>query len=53
MEKTVKAIKGKYPAVKVLIGGAPVTQEFRERIGADFYSHEPLAAIGFLNSCLS
>ncbi len=49
MESTVKAIKNEYPNTKVLIGGAPVTEEFREKIGADFYSYEPLAAVNFLN----
>ncbi|MFC2103861.1 B12-binding domain-containing protein [Bacteroidota bacterium] len=53
MEKTVKAIKEKYPNIKVMIGGAPVNDELRERTGADFYSHEPLAAINYLNSCIN
>ena len=49
MENTVKAIKENYPDVKIIIGGAPVTEEFREKIGADYYSYEPLAAISYLN----
>jgi len=49
MEKTVKAIKGKYNDVPVLIGGAPVSQSFCEKIGADFYSPEPHGALDFLN----
>lgn len=53
MEKTVKAIKEKYPQTKVMIGGAPVTDELREKIGADFYSHEPMAAINYLNTCIN
>lgn len=49
MEKSVKAIKEKYPGTKVLVGGAPITQEFCKRIGADFYSHNPHEAVEFLN----
>lgn len=53
MKDTVKAIKDKYPETKVIIGGAPVTEDFKQRIGADFYAFEPLAAISFLNSCIN
>ena len=49
MEKTVKAIKERYNNVPVLIGGAPVSQSFCEKIGADFYSSEPHGALDFLN----
>ncbi len=53
MEKTVKAIKEKHPTVKIMIGGAPVNDDLKEKTGADFYSHEPLAAINYLNSCIN
>ncbi|TFH39025.1 MAG: cobalamin-binding protein [Bacteroidia bacterium] len=49
MEKTVKAIKDKYANVRILIGGAPVSQSFCENIGADFYSPEPHGALDYLN----
>ncbi len=49
MANTVKDIKEKYPDLAVLIGGAPVTQSFCDRIGADFYSPEPHGALDFLN----
>jgi 5-methyltetrahydrofolate--homocysteine methyltransferase len=35
--------------VKVLIGGAPVSAEFAEKIGADFYCEDAFDAIGKLN----
>ncbi len=53
MENSVKAIKEKYPDIKVLIGGAPITLEFCKRIGADFYSPTPNDAVVFLNQCLA
>jgi methanogenic corrinoid protein MtbC1 len=36
-----------------MIGGAPVTDDLKEKTGADFYSYEPLAAISYLNSCIN
>lgn len=52
MANSVKAIKEKYPETKVLIGGAPITQEFCDRIGADFYSPNPHEAVEYLNQWL-
>jgi methanogenic corrinoid protein MtbC1 len=49
MEKTVKMVKGKHPNVKVMVGGAPLTQEFADKIGADGYSADPQGAVDFLN----
>ena len=49
MENSVRAIKDAYPGQKVLIGGAPINQDFCTRIGADFYSSNPHHAVEFLN----
>lgn len=49
MEKIVQEIKGKKPDAKILIGGAPVTEDFKTRIGADWYSPDPQGAVDFLN----
>ncbi len=49
MENTVAALKQKYPQNKILIGGAPVTEDFKQKIGADFYSPDPQGAVKFLN----
>ncbi|MEN8251495.1 MAG: corrinoid protein [Bacteroidota bacterium] len=48
MEDIVKAIKERDPKTKVLVGGAPVNDEFRVKIGADFYSPDPQGAIEYL-----
>ena len=50
MENSVKAIKKTSPDTKVLVGGAPITQEFCTRIGADFYSPNPQDAVAYLNT---
>jgi len=49
MQNTVSAIKAKFPERQVLIGGAPVTEDFRAKIGADFYSPDPQGAVRYLN----
>ena len=49
MEGMVREIKEKYPDNKILIGGAPVNDEFCKKIGADFFSPDPKQALEFLN----
>jgi methanogenic corrinoid protein MtbC1 len=49
MSKTVTALKEKNPGLKILVGGAPVTQEYCDKIGADFFSPDPQGAVNFLN----
>ena len=49
MEKIVHEIKAGRPETRVLVGGAPVTDDFRSRIGADWYSPDPQGAVEFLN----
>ena len=45
MENIVREIKGKYPETRVIIGGAPVTESYADRIGADGYSADPQGAV--------
>ncbi|HAY84984.1 MAG TPA: cobalamin-binding protein [Chloroflexi bacterium] len=46
MESTIKALEeaGLRDKVKVMVGGAPVTKEFAEKIGADAYASNAAAA---------
>lgn len=50
MEKITKAIKEANPDAKVTIGGAPVTDDFCKRIGADAYSPDPQGLVEYLNA---
>ncbi len=50
MRKTVAILKEKFPETKILVGGAPVTAEFCERIKADFYSPDPQGAVDYLKT---
>lgn len=45
MEKTVSAFKNQEVKVKVIIGGAPVTQAFADKIGADGYGKDAPSAV--------
>ncbi|MHC4758314.1 MAG: corrinoid protein [Planctomycetota bacterium] len=45
MEKTIKACKEAGVDVKTMIGGAPVTQEYAEKIGADGFAADAATAV--------
>jgi methanogenic corrinoid protein MtbC1 len=53
MESIVKQIRAQAPGTVIIIGGAPVTDEFREKIGADFYSPDPQGAVEYLNHLIA
>ncbi len=50
MAGTVQTIKEKYPSTHVLVGGAPLNNDFCTKIGADFFSRGAKGAIEYLNS---
>ena len=50
MGTIVSSIKEKYPNQKVLIGGAPLNNDFCSEIGADFYSPDPQGAIEYIET---
>jgi len=45
MRETVESVKQAEPDLKVIIGGAPVNQEFADAIGADGYSDDAPGAV--------
>jgi 5-methyltetrahydrofolate--homocysteine methyltransferase len=45
MEKTIKALKSANVPVKVIIGGAPVTRGYADRIGADGFAPDAASAV--------
>lgn len=50
MGDIVQAIRNKAPDTKILVGGAPLTQEFCDMIGADSYARDPQLALEYLSS---
>jgi len=45
MQEAVAALKARHPQANVLVGGAPVTQDFADRIGADGFAPDAAAAV--------
>ncbi|MBQ7671122.1 MAG: homocysteine S-methyltransferase family protein [Clostridia bacterium] len=45
METTVKLLKKELPGCKVMVGGAVLTPEYAESIGADYYSKDAKGAV--------
>ena len=52
MEKTIKALKDAGVKAKVMIGGAPVTQGYADKIGADGYAPDAASAVDLAKSLL-
>ena len=53
MGEIVTSIKEQIPGTKVLVGGAPVSDAFCQKIGADFYAPDPQKAVEYLNKLAS
>jgi methanogenic corrinoid protein MtbC1 len=49
MGKIVTAVREVKPETVILVGGAPLTDEFAKKIGADAYSPDPQGALAYLN----
>lgn len=44
MERTIQLIHEQLPGTAVMVGGAVITQEFADQIGADFYAKDAAAS---------
>ena len=47
MEETIKLIKEKAPQCKVVVGGAVLTQEYADMIGADHYAKDAMETVRY------
>jgi len=45
MQKTIELVKENYPDAKVIVGGAVLTQEYADAIGADYYAKDAMENI--------
>ena len=52
MEETIKALRKDAPWVKVMVGGAVLTQEYADAIGADAYCKDAMASVNFATSVI-
>jgi len=53
MEKTIKALQDAGVAAKVMVGGAPVTESFAEKIGAQGFSPDAASAVDTAKSLVA
>ena len=53
MEKTLKAIKDAGISAKIMIGGAPVTQSYADKIGANGYAPDAASAVDLAKSLVA
>jgi 5-methyltetrahydrofolate--homocysteine methyltransferase len=53
MKDVVAAVHAAHPAVRVIVGGAPVTQEWADEIGADGYARDAATAVGVAQALLA
>ena len=53
MERTIKALKQAGVSAKVMIGGAPVTQDYADRIGADGFAPDAASAVDMAKSLVA
>ncbi len=50
MEETIKLLREKDAGCKVMVGGAVLTQEYADMIGADFYSKDAMGSVRYANA---
>ncbi len=53
MEKTIRALKDAGVSAKIMIGGAPVTQGYADKIGADGYAADAASAVDMVKSLVA
>jgi 5-methyltetrahydrofolate--homocysteine methyltransferase len=53
MENVIKAVKEAGISVKVMIGGAPVTQKYADEIGADGYAPDAASAVDLAHGLIA
>ena len=47
MEETIKLLRKEAPWCKIMVGGAVLTQEYADMIGADFYGKDAMKAVAY------
>ena len=47
MEETIKRLRASKPDCKVIVGGAVLTQEYADMIGADYYAGNAMETVRF------
>lgn len=50
MEETINKLRSKVPSCKIMVGGAVLTQEYADQIGADYYGKDAMQSVHFVES---
>ncbi len=50
MEETIRQLRSQKPDCRVMVGGAVMTQEYADAIGADFYGKDAMASVRYADS---
>ena len=50
MEETIKQLRASAPDCKIIVGGAVLTQEYADKIGADHYAKDAMEAVRYADS---
>ena len=53
MEETIKQLKAKAPWCKTIVGGAVLTQEYADKIGADKYAKDAMEAVRYAEAIVN
>ena len=53
MEETIKQLRKEAPWCKILVGGAVLTKDYAERIGADYYAKDAMEAVRYAESAIA
>ena len=53
MEETIRKLREKAPACKVMVGGAVLNQEYADMIGADFYGKDAMQSVYYAQKILT
>ena len=52
MEETIKLLRNAKPGCKIMVGGAVLTQEYADMIGADFYGKDAMQSVYYVQKLL-
>ena len=47
MEETIRLLRERLPDVKIMVGGAVLTEDYAKQIGADFYGRDAMASVRY------
>ena len=50
MEETIKLLRKEAPHIKIMVGGAVLTKDYAESIGADFYGEDAMSSVRYAES---